>query len=471
MSPRLRNLLEDAADDGGRPVALDLATVRAAGRRALWRQRVAVGGGALGAVAVITSVALVLGSGSGSGLGGPAGGLRPAAPGSVTPSSEDTSAGESPPSWDDAIAPVVDAIQANGYDVELGYQGTHVMHDAPPGQEDEDLGILTASTMAVVAGDAAGAATVAEFDDVSIVMDSVYGDVDPPLSRSEVDGFDYTEQCAVLPANIHRADFGWDTCEESSDGSERVATGGDTYGDAVGVTLVRADGSGVSIAVSTAGFDRPVGGGPPTAPTLDEVPLSTAELLAAAELMLEAGPAFPEDVVAAPAPTTPVPPSAPPPPESTAVPDDALACPDEGIVASLSDAVGSSRLVEQSGRRYLCMGASIPDAPTAATDITDWTAPPLDAEQLGLGYSNLCATSVPCNDALWYGGGVLPDDVVRLTYGMPDGSTVEAEVAGRLWIFRHTTDAETYDYPSVIVRAYAANGSVLLEGEVNAPPG
>ena len=48
MSPHLRDLLDDAADDGGRPIWLDLGAVRAAGRRAAWRRRALIGGGFLG---------------------------------------------------------------------------------------------------------------------------------------------------------------------------------------------------------------------------------------------------------------------------------------------------------------------------------------------------------------------------------------------------------------------------------------
>jgi len=74
MSPHLRNLLGEAADDGGRPVRLDLASVRAAGRRATWRHRALAGGGGIAAAVVITSVALVVAPGgpepSGFGPGG-----------------------------------------------------------------------------------------------------------------------------------------------------------------------------------------------------------------------------------------------------------------------------------------------------------------------------------------------------------------------------------------------------------------
>ena len=63
MSPHLRNLLEDAADDGGRPVQFDLGAVQAAGRRAVWRRRVLTGGGGVAAAAVITGVAMLLSPG------------------------------------------------------------------------------------------------------------------------------------------------------------------------------------------------------------------------------------------------------------------------------------------------------------------------------------------------------------------------------------------------------------------------
>jgi hypothetical protein len=61
----------------------------------------------------------------------------------------------------------------------------------------------------------------------------------------------------------------------------------------VGVTLLRPDGTGVSLAASTAAYDRPMDSGPPAAPTLAEMPLPTEQLLDLAQAMLAAGPFFP----------------------------------------------------------------------------------------------------------------------------------------------------------------------------------
>ena len=450
MSPHLRNLLGEAADDGGRPVRLDLAAVRAAGRRATWRHRALAGGGGLAAAAVITSIALVVAPGGSAPLG-------PSTDPSATPSFGDPGAD----ALADALAPLFDVLTDRGYEVEV--EGSIGGGSVAAEGTDEEAISASATVLTVTKDGATGAAVVAEFTDRAALA---------------LVGKDYpvAELCAVVPGLAE--DFVWDVCFAQPDSNFNpdghryyLAAGGDGVDEALGVTLVRPDGTGISASLGEGPHD-PERITRPTQP-LDGLPLTQVELVEVLDLLDASAPLVPPEPL--PPPTispTPPPDQALPPPPSTGGPDDAAACPDEGIIATISDAIGSSRLAEVSGRTYICLGAFIPEAPVASTDVTDWTAPALDPAQLGLEYVNLCAKSAECNGELWYGAGVLPADVVRMTFEMPDGATVEAEVADRFWIFRHTMDAEDFQLlPPVIVRAYAVDGSVLLEGDVNAPHG
>ena len=107
MSPQLRSMLEDAADDDGRPVRLDLGQIRAGGRRAVWRRRVLVGGGALGVAAVVSSVAIIAPT-----MGRQTDDLLSGSENDVATSAQSLeAAGLSP-----LLEPLFDAISAAGYD-------------------------------------------------------------------------------------------------------------------------------------------------------------------------------------------------------------------------------------------------------------------------------------------------------------------------------------------------------------------
>lgn len=297
MSPHLRNLLEEAADDGGRPVGLDLAAVRSAGRRATWRQRAIVGGGAVGAAAVITSVALVLAPG-GPALFGPA---TPSAP-DATPTSMDDGEYVFPgvDALEEALSPLIDDLRDRGYDVEVEYSAGE--GSASSGGE-SDAGGATSTGLAMKKEGAVGAAVVAEFTDRSALW--LAGN----LSRGTGEPL-----CAVVP--VLADEFIWKSCDPYGGGGQYLfATGGDDVGDAVGVTLVRSDGSGISVTLSTAAYDPTLGTFdrtqvPSPAPPLGSLPLTHLELVAIVD-QLDAraplAPPMPPEPTASPGPPSDLP--------------------------------------------------------------------------------------------------------------------------------------------------------------------
>ena len=245
MSPHLRNLLEDAADDGDRPLPLDLAAVRAAGRRATWRQRAFITGGALGAAAVITSIVLVFAPG-GAALFGPA-------TGATSGVAEDP--GEQ--ALIDALDPLLDAITSRGYDVAI--EGS--IGSGMASEDGSDPVDVQATVVTVKQGDSVGAAVVTEFTDVGALP--LLRDTDPWLA----------DECVVHP--VVAADFEWDSCAPSGDGWDYwVATEDD--GSAIGVTRLRPDLSGISVALGTAIHD-PTRQAP--SPPLGALPLTHLELV------------------------------------------------------------------------------------------------------------------------------------------------------------------------------------------------
>ena len=88
--------------------------------------------------------------------------------------------------------------------------------------------------------------------------------------------------CAAFPMS-QSVDFAWSACEwitEVGDSGARdyqLATGADSLGQALGVTYVRLDGSGISVVVSTAQYDR--SSGDAIADGLAEPPLTHLELV------------------------------------------------------------------------------------------------------------------------------------------------------------------------------------------------
>ena len=84
-------------------------------------------------------------------------------------------------------------------------------------------------------------------------------------------------------------------------------------------------------------------------------------------------------------------------------------------------------------------------------------------QEFSLSYDNYCTD--PCLE-VWWGFGLLPEGVARITYDMPDGTTQEATVTDGVWLLRYQTAGQTYaELPPIIVHAYAADGSVVIEGD------
>ena len=285
MSPHIRSMLEDAADDGGRPLPVDLTAVRAAGRRLTWRHRAIVGGGGLGAAAVITTIALALGPGT-----SPAG--FAASPGQ--PSGPPTDAPVLP--WDQSLAPLFEAIEASGYELADG-EIEGIGMSVKPGESPEPgdvVDTLTTTGYPIASGETRGAVTVAEFTDVSLFLEE-------DRDRSPV-GAPPTQPCAVLPPDAALEAFAWERCDQ--DGPTTRAIGSGERTSAIGVTVLRADGSGLSITLSTAGYgDPPHGAAAPVAPPLDDHPLSQTALAELVSEIAEAGVVFPADMLPGPAPT------------------------------------------------------------------------------------------------------------------------------------------------------------------------
>lgn len=445
MSPSIRSMLEDAADDGVRPVQFDLAAVRTAAHRTMWRRHVTIGGVGLGAAAVITSVALLLGPSV------PGAGVQPAGDGAAgpAPTAEPTRDGQLDDPIDDAISPLVAALEANGYDVAESYSAT-VSEAASEPSDGSVTQTLTAKVLPVTRGDLMGAAVGAAFNDIAAVTDIFLGDVEPRPLQSEVNGYDYGPQCAVFPAFVHRSDFAWDSCEEAAEPPSgasvlRIATGGDSHGDALGVTIVRPDGSGVSLAVSSAAYDRPLGGGQPTATPLDELPLSADELLLAAERMLEAGPLVtpPEEGVVA-GPTAGETAAPAPEPLPSAEPDTWLpssggadTCPDGSTIVEVEDGFGTTRLVQVAGTTWVCASAA-GAANSAEHYVGPWrnqAGAPVTGEWIGPFALDTCR-SRPCGPAVWSAVGVAPVGVTQVSVVLPDGTTTSANIADRTWVVR-----------------------------------
>ena len=303
MSPHLRNLLEEAADDGGRPVALDLAGLRAAGRRATWRQRAIVGGGALGAAAVITSV-VVLAPSLSETTGDVAGSSPMTEPDPMTPP-----VGPINP-WKESLAPLFLAIEADGYDVDVDGMNGIGMSVAVAASSDSGSSVastLTTTGYPIARGDARGAVTVAEFTDVALLVDAV---------AHAMPGGSPPQPCAVLPPDAALVGFAWGECveEQAGDGQVWRASGAGPATDAIGVTVVRSDGSGLSITLSTAGYgDPPHGPADLPAPPLAEHPLTHDALVDVGAAITANGVVFPADMLPGLPPTSTATPSYLPP--------------------------------------------------------------------------------------------------------------------------------------------------------------
>lgn len=529
MSPYIRSMLEDAADDSGRPVRTDVQQIRSAGRRAVWRRRGLVGAGGLGVVAVVTSVALVLPSISGT-PGGPAG------PGGESAESTNSGSGQSAEAWGlgPAMDPLLEAITAAGYEVggdgSLGIGGVSmgsVGEASSDGAGTTTEMSMTTTGVSVMKSEGVGALVVAEFTDV-VMLNSAVGEPAP------------AQQCAIAPSEMggSNAGFTWNSCEQQTSGDIEVwrAAGSGLDGEAAaGVTAVRGDGSGLSVTLSTAAYaiayksapnegsgtswfgygplpptvvavpppggeavprstveDEPPPGESPGHGHVNAVPAPPVEEVSSVEQPpleeLELPPALTElpltldalaDIVASIALSGSVFPTEEPLPVPVKDPDAREACLDGEVLAEMSDDAGRSALVQADDRIFACSWGVEPDELVDVMDVTDW--PPfgdvLEAWQFNLGYLTMCERFGAdgqlqlCPDDVRMGVGPVPDGVARISFELPDGEVVDAQIAAGLWLFRTVQPPESpLDDAPILVRVYGADGAVLAEGGINEHP-
>lgn len=298
MSPHLRTMLDDAADDGGRPVPYDLAAVRAAGRRSVWRRRAVAAGGGLGAAAVITSVALLLGPGT-----APAGPAEPAVGGETVEPEDEASAEAVEVVPEVALAsPLYSVLLERGYELGLEGGGSSVLAD---GVTEADSASAWLTSIPVSRDGGTGTAVVVGFTGGMKILSGLVQSSDGSWEVSA--GL----LCAPVPVQLVD-DFAWEPCSETvgPDGDTLVvATGGDADATAVGATLLRADGTGVSVSLSTAPYERSAGVGT----VLPALPLTADELGAIVTEMAALQQPGDEEEGSASVPPPP-PPSCPPPP-------------------------------------------------------------------------------------------------------------------------------------------------------------
>lgn len=465
MSPYIRSMLEDAADDHGRPVATDLDRIRVAGRRSVWRRRGLVGAGGLGVVAVVTSVALLVPS-----VGGTSGDVA-GSPGAA-PTSEPVDTLGGPEPWQpspvpEALYPLVDAIAAAGYDVEVdGSQSTGVSGASEMSSPDGAIEkTLMTTAFGVAKDDAIGAVVVAEFTDVEMLQHTAVfgndpGEEPPPGSQ----------QCAVLPPGATDADFAWTACDKQpwEDGEVWRGTASGPGASGLGVTLVRADGSGLSITLSTAAFsyvgyassyDQSLPTTLPAAAPLAQLPLTHDALAEVVTSIAASGPVFSVEAVPEPA---------------TEDPTFLEACSTGTVLAEMVDDAGRSSLVEADGRTYACTTGIDPDALLDVMDVTDWPAlgDAVEPWHFGFGYVTICERLQRCASQVRLGVGSIPDDVDRITFETPDGQISDAQIVAGTWLFRYVeTGQDPNEQPApIIVRVYDGEGVLLVEGDVSPPP-
>jgi hypothetical protein len=365
MSPLIRDLFEDAADDGGRPLVSDLAAIRAAGRRGVLRRRLVAVGSGVAVAAVVGSVAVAGGlvdltpdrggsniaadggrdgdtdlvaspggdSACGYGYSSGSSGVEPPLPVQSAPPPEDlvppdwptgepptmtagAEAGESgvresatddpgksedgdtaveapgqvPPVMPSDDSPVLDDP---GCEESAGYPGDQV---APvlaalmaSGYRAEDVGGMGAASDGSDGGQQSNHTIVRITDKdghVGSAVLGIYSSIDA-TSMFDLPGHqDGRPWCA--PTFSDQADFQWDECAIPAEGPAIVITKGrDGRGEALGATLVRANGSIIGISVSTAWYGSVSDGGEESDSTttddtepLEHLPLTEAQLTA-----------------------------------------------------------------------------------------------------------------------------------------------------------------------------------------------
>lgn len=170
---------------------------------------------------------------------------------------------------------------------------------------------LMTTAFAVAKDDAVGAVVVAEFTDVEMLRHSAVLGNDPPGVRSRWRPSSALS-CRPVPA---KPTFAWTACDEQpmDDGEVWRGIGGGPDADGLGVTLVRTDGSGLSITLSTTAFTY-VGYArayeseslptttPPPPPRLKELPLTHDALAEIVTSLAASGAVF--SVEALPMPAT-----------------------------------------------------------------------------------------------------------------------------------------------------------------------
>ncbi|MBM7790102.1 hypothetical protein [Tenggerimyces flavus] len=250
------------------PVQDDLAR----GRRALRRRNGAVIAGAVAGIGLVAAgiayVPNLVGLASGPGIAG-----NPTATMYVEPTPPPSPTSTSPTDAPDAGDGCLDEPCSSFGDVLIDRLGTaHFKEVSVMGGIGGEAAWQEVAWSTWTAGKAKGTvvAAVDEFKDTEAYID------DGP------DG----KPCAVRSVNVaHDPAFGWTTCstERLPDGGTlRVAEGGDAYAPARAATLITKGGTVVSIAVSTAYFDRDSGNSEPSdpdfPPKLSELPLTAEQL-------------------------------------------------------------------------------------------------------------------------------------------------------------------------------------------------
>jgi hypothetical protein len=150
------------------------------------------------------------------------------------------------------------------------------------------------------------------------------------------------------------------------------------------------------------------------------------------------------------------------------------------VVATMSDSAGTSALLRGPSTVAAChlvgSGRDL-GAPLRVRDLSYGLThrAVLAADRFGFDYANLCAPDqsdrVGCaGGELWQGEGWVPAEVARITVMTPDGRTTDAVLRDGFWLFRHVEPAHpgrVSDRP-MLVRCYAADGSLLLDVDANA---
>jgi hypothetical protein len=228
------------------------------------------------------------------------------------------------------------------------------------------------------------------------------------------------------------------------------ATGNDPYSKGIGVTFVREDGSGLSVSLGTAEYDRPPeGAGEPVSPPLSELPLTHAVLAEIVTTIAARGAVFQMDSLPQQLERlrSAKPDTWRPSPQGTET------CPDGRTIVEAEDEFGVSSLVQVEGTTWVC--ASVDDTDGSAEHyVGPWrsqTTAPLTGEWIGPFPLETCGTR-PCGPALWSVIGIAPAGVTQVSVVGPDGTTASANLVDRQWVLR-TQRPTTDEVPGTLSAA------------------